>query len=151
MNTITTWNPYQELERIQDRVFRAIRSANDDVDREGAGLPAPADWPPAIEISEDETRYVVSADLPQVYRDDVKVALENDSLIISGERKQLEKAEGLRVHRSERRYGTFRRTFHLPDDADANGVNASFKDGVLTVTIAKSEAKKPKNIEVHVD
>ena len=151
MNTITTWNPYQELERIQDRVFRAIRTANPQSDSEGASLPTPADWSPAVEVSENETQYSISAELPQISREDVKVVVENDSLIISGERKQPEAAEGTKVHRSERRYGTFRRTFNLPEDADADAVNASFKDGVLTVTIAKSEAKKPKNIEVRID
>ncbi|MGJ8643367.1 MAG: Hsp20/alpha crystallin family protein [Luteolibacter sp.] len=151
MSTITTWNPYQELERIQDRVFRAIRSANGEYDHEGSDLPTPADWSPSVEISEDDKQYSISADLPQVYRDDVKVVVENDKLIVSGERKQLETTEGTKVHRTERRYGMFRRTFNLPDDADPEAVNASFKDGVLTVTVAKSEAKKPKNIEVRVD
>lgn len=151
MNSITTWNPYQELERIQDRVFRAIRTANGDCDREGVCLPAPADWSPAVEITEDEKQYTISADLPQIYRDDVKVVVENDSLIVSGERKKPELSETAKVHRSERSYGTFRRTFHLPDNADTEAVGASFKDGVLLVTVAKSEAKKPKNIEVCVN
>lgn len=151
MSTIKTWNPYHELERIQDRVFHAIRTANGQCDSEGACLPTPADWSPAIEVFENDTQYDISADLPQVSREDVKVVVENDSLIVSGERKQPDVTEGAKVHRSERSYGTFRRTFNLPEDADTEAVNASFKDGVLTVSIAKSEAKKPKNIEVRVD
>ncbi|WP_411826752.1 Hsp20/alpha crystallin family protein [Luteolibacter sp. AS25] len=146
MSTITTWNPYHELERIQDRVFRAIHQTGE----EGKTLLNQADWTPAVEISEDEKQYSIAADLPQIAREDVKVIVDNGSLVIKGERVREELSEGKKVHRTERSYGKFHRSFTLPEDADGSGVTANFKEGVLIVNLPKSEEKKPKHIEVQV-
>jgi len=81
----------------------------------------------------------------------VKVVVENGSLFIRGERKREAVHKDKKVHRIERSYGSFQRSFSLPDDADGNGVTASFKEGVLRVSLPKSEEKKPKHIEVSVD
>ncbi len=77
--------------------------------------------------------------------------MENGSLIIKGERKSETAHKDKKVHRIERTYGSFLRSFSLPDDADGNSVTASFKDGVLRVSLPKCEEKKPKQIEVRVD
>lgn len=152
MNSLTTWNPYHELERLQDRVMRAMRVRPDGGDEEGgSSLLSRSDWSPAVDITEDEKEYRITADLPQIAKDDVKVVVENGSLIIKGERKQETEHKDKKVHRIERSYGSFYRSFSLPDDADVNGVNAAFKDGVLNVSLPKSEEKKPKLIEVKVD
>lgn len=152
MSTITTWNPYQELERLQDRVFRAIRTSPAGLDQEGGNtILTRTDWSPSVDITEDEKEYLVSADLPQIAKEDVKVVVENGSLIISGERRKEDVHKDKKVHRVERSYGSFQRSFSLPEDADGNGVSASFKDGVLRVSLPKSEEKKPKHIEVTVD
>ena len=151
MNTISMRNPYREMERLQDRVLRAMQLSQSRNDQENDTLLEVSDWSPSVDITEDEKEYVISADLPRVSKDDVKVVVENGSLILRGERQQEAEHKGTKVHRIERSYGSFYRTFTLPDDADGNGVTANFKDGVLRVSLPKSEEKKPKNIEVRVD
>lgn len=151
MSTLTTWNPYQELERLQDRVLRAMRLTPAQSGDEANSLLTVSDWTPAVDITEDEKEYLITADLPQVEKDDVKVVVENGSLIIRGERKRESVHKDKKVHRIERSYGSFQRSFSLPDDADGNSVTASFKDGALRISLPKSEEKKPKHIEVRVD
>lgn len=151
MNTITRWNPYLDLERMQDRMLRAMRlnptRSNDDG---SAQLPS-SDWSPSVDITEDEKEYQISADLPQIAKEDVKVLVENGSLIIKGERKSETEHKDRKVHRIERNYGSFHRSFSLPEDADGSGVTANFKDGVLRVSLPKNEEKLPKQIDVQVD
>ena len=101
---------------------------------------------PAVDVSEDDARYVVSAELPGVRREDVAVELEAGALTLRGEKKREERDERRRV--VERAYGAFERRVTLPGDADPERVDASFKDGVLIVTIAKSEARKPRTVHV---
>lgn len=152
MSTLTTWNPYNELEKLQDRVFRAIRVTPAGSDEQGANaILTRSDWSPSVDITEDEKEYTISTDLPQISKDDVKVVVENGSLIIKGERKRETEHKDKKVHRIERSYGSFYRSFSLPEDSDGNGVSANFKDGVLRVSLPKSEEKKPKHIEVRVD
>ena len=151
MNTIATWNPYQELERLQDRVLRAMRLTTTSRGDDGNHLLTSADWSPAVDITEDETEYLITADLPQISKDDVNVMVENGSLILKGERRHEVDQRDKKVHRIERCYGSFYRSFTLPDDADGQRVTASFKDGVLRVSLPKSEEKKPRQIEVQVN
>src|SRR6202011_2607294 len=108
-----------------------------------------ADWVPIADITEDEKEYLIKAELPDLKKEDVKVTLENGVLTISGERKFEKKNK--KYHRVERAYGRFVRSFALPDDADPNGVQADFKDGVLIVHLPKNEKAKPKQIEVNVN
>lgn len=151
MSTLTTWNPYHELERLQDRVMRAMRVSPDNDQEGGNATLARSDWSPSVDITEDEKEYTITADLPQIAKEDVKVVVENGNLIIKGERNRETEHKDKKVHRIERSYGSFYRSFSLPDDADGNGVTASFKDGALRVSLPKSEEKKPKHIEVTVD
>ncbi len=88
--------------------------------------------------------------MPEVRKEDVKVTVENGVLTISGERKFEKEEKDKRYHRIERAYGSFTRSFSVPDDADDAKVGAEFKDGVLTVRLAKSEKARPKSIEVKV-
>jgi HSP20 family protein len=109
-----------------------------------------AEWAPAVDVIEDDKEYLITAELPDVKKEDVKVAVENGVLTISGERKFEKEEKNKKYHRVERAYGTFVRAFTVPDDADPAKVNAEFKDGLLKVHIAKSEKAKPKQIEVKV-
>jgi HSP20 family protein len=109
------------------------------------------EWSPVADISETDDEYLVKAELPGIRREDVKVSLEEGMLTIEGERKQEKEEKGRRLHRIERFYGTFCRTFTLPDDADATGIRAESKDGVLNVHIPKSKVVKPKAIEIKVN
>lgn len=131
--------------------MRAMRLTPTHSDDDSNSLLATSDWSPAVDITEDDKEYLITADLPQISKDDVKVVVENGSLIIKGERRHEVEHKDKKVHRIERRYGSFYRSFTLPDDADGNRVSANFKDGVLRVTLPKSEEKKPRQIEVQVN
>ena len=103
-----------------------------------------------MDVSEDDKEYVIKAEIPEVKKEDVKVMVQDGVLVIQGERKQEKEEKGKKFHRIERTYGTFVRSFAVPDDADETKVMAEFKDGMLTVHLPKSEKAKPRAIEVKV-
>lgn len=109
-----------------------------------------AQWLPLVDITEDDKEYLIKAELPEVKKDEVKVTVESGVLTISGERKFEKEESNKRYHRVERSYGSFTRSFTVPDDADPAKVAAEFKDGVLAVRLAKSEKARPKSIDVKV-
>jgi HSP20 family protein len=149
INALTRWEPLKELEDLQNRLSSAFGRApiRRGGDREEITL---ADWSPLADITEDDHEYVIKAELPDLKKEDVKVTVENGVLTISGERKLEKEEKGKKYHRVERAYGSFVRSFTLPDDADAEKVQAEFKDGILTVHLPKNEKAKPKQIEVKV-
>lgn len=150
MNTLTTWNPLRDLEELQDRVLRSFGLGMSRRMPEGQQSLTTAEWAPSVDISEDDHEYLIKAELPEVKKEDVKVTVENGILTLKGERKFEKEEKNKKFHRIERSYGTFVRTFSMPDDADPTKVTADFKEGLLQVRLAKSEEKKPKNIEVAV-
>jgi HSP20 family protein len=109
-----------------------------------------AEWSPLVDITEDEKEYLIKAELPEMKKEDVKLTVENNVLCISGERKYEKEEKDKKYHRVERAYGSFMRSFTLPDDADGAKVAAEYKDGILKVHLPKSEKAKPKSIEVKV-
>jgi HSP20 family protein len=111
---------------------------------------AVAEWSPLVDISEDGKEYRIKVELPEVKKEDVKVTAEEGTLTIMGERKFEQEEKGRKYHRVERAYGSFGRTFSLPDDVSPNKVSAEFKDGVLTVHLMKDEKAKPQEIEVKI-
>ena len=150
MTGLTRWDPLKEMEELQNRLSgffgRApVRRGNGE--QESITV---AEWAPLVDITEDDKEYLIKAELPEVKKDEVKVAVENGVLTISGERKFEKEQKNKKYHRVERAYGSFVRSFTLPDGADADKVNAEFKDGVLKVHLPKSEEVKPKQIEVKV-
>jgi HSP20 family protein len=147
-NTITRWNPLRELEDFQSRILSAFKPAARNNNGDGHEAMSLAEWSPLVDVAEDDKEYVITAELPEVKKDDVKVTLENGTLTITGERKFEKEEKNKKYHRIERAYGTFARSFTLPNDGDASKVNAEFKDGMLKVRVAKSEAARPKQIEV---
>jgi HSP20 family protein len=150
MQTLTRWEPIREMEDFQNRLStlfgRPLRRTNGH-GREEITL---ADWSPLADITEDEKEYLIKAELPELKREDVKVTVENGVLTISGERKFEKEEKKKKYHRVERGYGSFVRSFSLPDDADANKVKAEFKNGMLAIHLPKNEKAKPKQIEVNV-
>jgi HSP20 family protein len=109
-----------------------------------------ADWTPSVDISETDGEYQIKAEIPDVKKEDVKVTLEDGVLTIQGERKHEKEEKGKKYHRIERSYGSFVRTFSLPDVIDEEKVKAEFKEGVLNLSLPKSEKAKPKAIDVKV-
>jgi HSP20 family protein len=107
-------------------------------------------WAPAFDVYEEKDTFVVKAELPGLKKEEINVSLHDGDLIISGERKHEAKSEGTEVYRAERFFGKFQRSVSLPATVAANHVKAEYKDGILTVTLPKSEEAKPKQIEVKV-
>ena len=105
-------------------------------------------WTPAVDIYEDNDKYVVKVELPGIKNEDIDVSLDDNTLTISGERKQEEEKKEGDTYRSERYFGRFQRSVTLPARVDANNIEAIYKDGVLTITVPKTEEAKPKQIEV---
>jgi HSP20 family protein len=138
-----------ELQRRLASVFdlAPYRRSSLTLDEENMTVP---EWSPAVDILEDDKEYLIKVELPEIQKDDVKVTVESGTLTISGERKAEKEEKNRRVHRVERYYGRFVRSFSIPDDAEDGKVNAEFKDGVLRVHLAKSEKARPKQIEVKV-
>jgi HSP20 family protein len=146
---LVRWDPFRELEEVSDRLNRmfarpAARTSN------GKETMIVADWTPSVDISETESEYQIKAEIPDVKKEDVKVTVEDGVLTIQGERKQEKEEKGKKFHRIERAYGSFVRTFSLPDVIEEEKVKAEFKDGVLNLHLPKSEKAKPKAIEVKV-
>ncbi|TLY21691.1 MAG: Hsp20/alpha crystallin family protein [Nitrospirae bacterium] len=150
MNAVTRWDPFRELDELQNRLSslfgRAPLRRNGDKDE----AITVAEWAPLVDIVEDDNEYLIKAELPEVKKEDVKVTVQDDVLTISGERTFEKEEKGRKYHRMERAYGSFARSFTLPEDADGEKVAAEFKNGVLKVHLPKSEKAKPKSIEVKI-
>jgi len=108
-------------------------------------------WAPAVDLHEDRDHLVLRAELPGMKKEDIDISLHGDVLTLSGERKEEKEYEQAETYRSERFLGKFQRTFTLPAAVDTSKVQASYKDGILTVHLPKSEEAKPKQIEVKVN
>lgn len=150
MNALTTWDPFKELNELEHRLATIFGRAP--VRKNGGKEEAMtvAEWAPLVDITEDEKEYLIKAELPEVKKDDVKVSVQDGILTIAGERKSEKEEKNKKFHRVEWAYGSFSRSFTLPEDADADKVAGDFKDGVLKVHVPKSEKAKPKKIEVKV-
>lgn len=145
------WNPWKELESLQGHLNQLIGNPG------GTPLKADAEerlavatWSPLVDIVEDDKEYLIKVEAAEVPKSALSVKVQDGVLHFSGERKFEREDTNKRYRRVERSYGTFARSFTLPDDADAEKVNAEFKDGVLLVHVSKSEKSKPKQIDVKV-
>lgn len=114
------------------------------------GEPGSRPWTPAVDIFETENELVLKADLPEVDPKNVDIQIENGTLTLKGNRAFEDEKNGKGYHRIERSYGSFVRAFSLPETVDPENVKADFKNGVLTMTIAKKEVAKPRTIKVEV-
>jgi HSP20 family protein len=148
MSALTRWDPFKEMDDLQKRLSSVFGMAARPTN--GKEEMTVAQWLPLVDITEDDKEYLIKAELPEVKREEVKVNVESGVLTISGERKFEKEEKNKRYHRVERAYGSFTRSFSVPDDADDSKVSAEFKEGVLTVRLAKSEKARPKSIEVKV-
>lgn len=117
----------------------------------GQDLLASGDWAPKVDITEDKKEYLIKAELPEVKKEDVTVTVDNGVLTLRGERRHEKEEKDKRIHRVERSYGSFARSFTLPDNVDESDIKASYRDGMLNLRIRKTEKSKPEMIEVKVD
>jgi len=145
----TQWHPFKDRDELESRLatMLAAREATGNGGKEALRV---AQWSPLVDITEDEKEYLIKAELPDMKKEDVRLTVENDVVAISGERTFEKEEKGKKYHRVERAYGSFVRSFTLPEDADGSKVSADFKDGMLQVHLPKSQKAKPKTIEIKV-
>ncbi len=144
--TLTRWNPVNDIFNMQREMNRLFNSAvnrpRKDEDYESAV------WTPMVDISEDADQYSLHFDIPGIDKKDVKMNFADNTLTISGERKETGEQKDVTCHRIERLYGKFYRSFTFPSAVNAEKISASYKDGVLLVTVPKAEEVKPKQITI---
>lgn len=142
---IPSWTPFQlsTLREEMDRLFESPLAA-----LTNGMQPFLSGWGPALDVYEDKESLIVKAELPGMKKEDLEISLHEGALTLSGERKAEPKHEIAETYRSERFVGRFSRTVTLPAPVDADKVKAAYKDGILTVMLPKTEAAKPKQIQV---
>jgi HSP20 family protein len=146
--SIKRWDPMRELEDMSRRLNSMFGSSGlSQGQREDMAL---VDWRPSVDISETPEHFEIKAELPEVKKDDIKVTVEDGVLCIRGERKKESEQKDKKHHRIERSWGSFMRSFALPDDVDQENIAAETKDGVLTLRLAKSKKTPSKSVEVKV-
>ncbi len=147
MNTIMRWDQSRGLTSLQDQVNRLFE---DVFTRDRSGHADLATWAPPVDIYETENELVVKADLPDLQEEDIDVRVENNTLTIRGERKFEKDVPEDNYLRVERAYGSFMRSFSLPNMISSESIRAEYRNGVLTLHMAKREESKPKQIKISV-
>lgn len=146
MNSITRWDPFRNISALQEQVNRLFEG-NFAHNGDHSTLTA---WAPSVDVYETENELVIKADLPEVVEKDLDVRVENNMLTIRGERKFEQKVKEENYLRMERSYGTFSRSFSLPNTVDTQAIKAEYTDGVLSVTLPKRVESKPKQVKINV-
>jgi HSP20 family protein len=147
--TIVRWNdPIGEFARLQNRINRAFGDAYGHNDE---GLTSSGSWMPPVDIYQSgEHEIVLKADVPDMTREDIDITVDNGTLTIKGEKKVSTDVKEEHYHRIERNYGSFSRSFSLPQTVDTTKVGAEYRNGVLTVRLPLREDAKPRQIKVEV-
>jgi HSP20 family protein len=141
------WPGLGRLSNLRDEIDRLFDAPLAELARSSQLL---SGWTPALDMHEDKDNIVVRAELPGMKKEDINISLHDGSLSISGERRSEEKTENAEVYRAERFVGRFQRTVTLPAPVAVDNVKAQYKDGILTITLPKTEEAKPKQIDVQV-
>jgi HSP20 family protein len=142
MATLVRWEPFREIAAFQNEMSRFMNGLLEDNGRSSQN------WVPALDIWETDDEVVYALDLPGIPEDKISVELDDGALTITGERERTTEESQERFYRFERRYGTFSRTFGVPQGVEENDVRAEYNDGVLEVHVKKPEQPKPKRIQV---
>jgi HSP20 family protein len=150
MTTMMRWDPFQDLRSAQDEMAQMSPMLAHALGLHNTqqGSATATAWAPALDISERKDAYLVAVELPGLKPEDLDITMEDGLLTIQGERQFTQESSEQQFHRVERRYGAFRRSITLPAHAMAEGIEASFEDGVLQILVPKAEEAKPKRIQV---
>src|SRR5579864_4998379 len=146
MTVLTRWDPFREFSTLQDRMNRLFRDSYGD--REEALTTST--FAPPVDVYEDEHNVTLKIEVPGIEEKDIDVRVENNTLTVHGERKIEKEEKEENYRRVERQYGSFTRTFTLPQSVDTENVAANYDKGVLKITLPKKAEAKPKQIKVNV-
>jgi HSP20 family protein len=144
---VTGWTPFRDLFNMQREIGRVFDSLFPEYNSESS---IAAQWAPRVDVLEQKESFQIKAELPGVNKSDVKITVHDSVLTIRGEKKQEKEEKDANSHRVERSFGIFERSFSLPTTIKSDKIDASFRDGVLTITLPKVEEAKPKEIEVRL-
>lgn len=150
--TLVPWVPFREgweLKNVLSDVLEDVFGGNGHDWR--LDLQGGRQWLPSADVQETDKEYLLSLELPGVGKDDFRIELQGRTLIVSGEKKSEKEEKGKNYLRHEQYYGAFKRSFLLPEDAAADGVKAGYKNGILKISVPRSEKAKPKSIPIDVD
>lgn len=148
MTVLTRWDPFHEFNTLQDRMSRLFRDNYGDGREEALTSTA---FAPPVDVYEDEHNVVLKLEVPGIDEKDIDVRVENNTLTVHGERKFEKEEKEENFHRIERRYGSFARTFNLPQTLETDNVVATCEHGILSIEIPKKPEAKPKQIKVAVN
>jgi len=147
--SIARWDPFRELEDMSERLNRAFgRSGLTRAELHSKDAMTVFDWSPTVDIVETPEEFQIKAELPEVKKEDVKVSVDAGILRIEGERKQEKEEKGKKYHRIERSYGSFLRTFTLPDNVDLEHIQSTLDNGVLKLHVPKKPGTQPRKIAI---
>ena len=144
---LSSWPGFGRLTDLRDEIDRLFESPLAELARTSHLL---SGWTPVLDVYEDKDNLFVKVELPGMKREEIEVSLHEGSLSISGERKSEQKYQDAEVYRAERFFGRFQRTVTLPTPVAADKVKAQYKDGILSITLPKTEEAKPKHIDINV-
>lgn len=148
---LVRWNPWNEMTSFRNSLYRMFddRSFPSWEPRKKDKDPFNGNWNPAVDVYETDQAYVVNAELPGMNKDDITIDVKDRTLTMKGERRYDNEVKDEHYYRRERAFGSFQRSFSLPEGVESEKITAEFKNGMLKVTIPRPEAKKPKQITVH--
>ena len=144
---VSTWSPLDQLLNLREEIHRLFESPRSEWQRSTEFFDG---WTPAVDLYEDKESLIVKVELPGLKKEEIEVSVHDGTLSISGERKPSTQNGSSQTFRSERFFGRFHRAVALPKPVAVDKIKASYKDGILTVTLPKTEEAKPKQIEVSV-
>ena len=147
MTVLTRWDPFREFTTLQDRMNRLLRDSFGDGREEALTT---STFAPAVDVYEDEYNVTLKIEVPGIEEKDIDVRIENSTLTVHGERKFEKEEKEENYRRIERQYGSFTRSFTLPNTVDTDSVSANYDKGVLNIKLAKKAEAKPKQIKVNV-
>ena len=148
MTVLTRWDPFREFTTLQDRMNRLFQDSYGNQGREEALTTS--SFAPAVDVYEDEQKITLKIEVPGIDEKDIDIRVENNLLTVHGERKFEKEEKEENYRRVERQYGSFTRSFNLPNTVDAENISADYDRGVLKVQLAKKAEAKPKQIKVNV-
>jgi len=148
--SLIRWRPTRDLLSIRDEMNRLFDNIFTGAPERRRGL-LEGEWAPSVDIAETDNDVVVTAELPGVKQDDVDITIADDVLTLKGEKKEEKEVKEKNYHRIERSYGSFQRSVSLPAGVQADKAKATYKDGVLHITVPKAEEAKPKQIKIDVE
>ena len=142
------WSPVEQLSTLSEEINRLFDSPFGELTRH---MELFNGWTPVLDVYEDKDNLIVKAELPGMKREEIDISFHDGTLTISGERKYEQKNQDAETYRAERFFGKFHRTLALPKPVQSDKATATYKDGILTVTLPKTEEAKPKQIQVNVN